>query len=105
MARPSRVRLIGPAVRRVFADDEPRRRRAYTVSPGSALACPIHVFGGSEDILVSESDLSHWRSRTSAEFSLQMLKGNHFHVSDRKQLFAALRPVLSVVGTDRAKVA
>ena len=69
------------------------------------LACPIHVFGGSEDILVSESDLSHWRSRTSAEFSLQMLKGNHFHVSDRKQLFAALRPVLSVVGADRAKVA
>jgi surfactin synthase thioesterase subunit len=69
------------------------------------LTSPIHVFGGSEDILVSESDLSQWRSRTLAEFSMQMLKGGHFHVSDRKQLFAALRPVLSEVGSARAKVA
>jgi surfactin synthase thioesterase subunit len=69
------------------------------------LACPLHVFGGSEDIMVSESDLLQWRSRTVSEFSLQMLKGDHFHISDRKQLFAALRPLLSEVGSDRAKVA
>ena len=50
------------------------------------LTCPIHVIGGSEDILVSESDLSQWRSRTLAEFSLQMLEGGHFHVSNRQQV-------------------
>ena len=69
------------------------------------LTYPIHVIGGSEDILVSESELRQWRSRTLAEFSMQMLKGGHFHVSDRKQLFAALRPLLSEVGSARAKVA
>jgi len=67
------------------------------------LTCPIHVIGGSEDILVSESDLSQWRSRTLAEFSLQMLGGGHFHVSNRQQLFAALRPLL--FGSARANVA
>ncbi len=69
------------------------------------LDCPIHAFGGSDDLLVSESDLREWRSRTVAEFSLEMLGGNHFHVSNRPQLFAALRPLLSALSPTRAKAA
>ena len=34
-----------------------------------ALSCPIHAFGGSDDPLVTESDLHEWRSRTTGEFS------------------------------------
>ena len=60
-----------------------------------ALSCPIHVFGGSDDPLVSESDLAEWRSRTSGEFSLHVLRGGHFYLNDGPQLFATLRPLLS----------
>jgi surfactin synthase thioesterase subunit len=60
-----------------------------------ALPCPIHAFGGSDDPLVTESDLSEWRSRTSAEFSVHVLRGGHFYLSDGPQLFALLLPLLS----------
>jgi surfactin synthase thioesterase subunit len=56
-----------------------------------ALSCPIHVFGGSDDPLVSESDLHEWRSRTSGAFSVQILRGGHFYLRDRQPLFATLR--------------
>jgi surfactin synthase thioesterase subunit len=59
------------------------------------LACPIHAFGGSDDPLVSESDLHEWRSRTSSEFSVHILHGGHFYLSEGPQLFATLLPLLS----------
>ena len=61
------------------------------------LACPIHVFGGSEDPVVSESDLREWRSRTTTDFSVQMLRGGHFYLRDRQPLFTTLRPLLSTI--------
>jgi len=61
------------------------------------LSCPIHVFGGSEDPIVSESDLQQWRSRTKADFSVQMLRGGHFYLRDKKPLFETLRPLMSMV--------
>jgi len=60
-----------------------------------ALSCPIHAFGGSDDPLVNESDLHEWSSRTSGGFSVQILRGGHFYLSDGPQLFAALLPLLS----------
>jgi surfactin synthase thioesterase subunit len=60
-----------------------------------ALPCPIHAFGGSDDPLVTESDLYEWRSRTSGEFSVHVLRGGHFYLSDGPQLFATLLPLLS----------
>lgn len=60
-----------------------------------ALPCPIHVFGGHDDPLVSESDLYEWRSRTSGEFSVHVLRGGHFYLSDGPQLFSILLPLLS----------
>jgi surfactin synthase thioesterase subunit len=59
------------------------------------LSCPIPVLGGSDDPLVSEADLQEWRSRTSAEFSVQILRGGHFYLRDRQRLFATLRPLMS----------
>lgn len=61
------------------------------------LPCPIHVFGGSEDPLVSESDLHEWRSRTTADFSVQILRGGHFYLRDRQPLFETLRPLMSTI--------
>ena len=56
---------------------------------------PIHAFGGSDDPLVSEDDLGEWRSRTSAEFSVQVFDGGHFYLTDATDLFACLRPMLA----------
>ncbi|OBA70636.1 hypothetical protein A5641_12395 [Mycobacterium sp. 1554424.7] len=61
------------------------------------LSCPIHVFGGNEDPLVSESDLREWRSRTTSGFSVQMLRGGHFYLRDRQPLFTTLRPLMSTI--------
>ena len=60
-----------------------------------ALPCPIHAFGGSDDPLVTEDDLYEWRSRTSGEFSVHVLQGGHFYLSDGPPLFATLQPLLS----------
>jgi surfactin synthase thioesterase subunit len=61
------------------------------------LPCPIHVFGGSEDPVVSESDLHEWRSRTSEDFSVQILRGGHFYIRDKQPLFKTLAPLLSTL--------
>ena len=61
------------------------------------LSCPIHVFGGSEDPLVSESDLHEWRWRTTADFSVQILRGGHFYLRDRQPLFKTLGPLVSTI--------
>jgi surfactin synthase thioesterase subunit len=61
------------------------------------LPCPIHVFGGSDDPVVSEFDLHEWRSRTSEDFSVQILRGGHFYLHDKPQLFATLKPLLSTM--------
>ena len=60
-----------------------------------ALACPIHAFGGRDDPLVTESDLHEWSSRTSSKFSVHVLPGGHFYLSEGQQLFATLLPLLS----------
>jgi surfactin synthase thioesterase subunit len=60
-----------------------------------ALSCPIHAFGGSDDPLVTESDLHEWHSRTTGPFSVHILRGGHFYLSDGPQLFATLHPLLS----------
>jgi surfactin synthase thioesterase subunit len=61
----------------------------------ATLSCPIHAFGGSDDPLVSESDLQEWRARTSGEFSVRILPGGHFYLNDGPKVFAALLPLLS----------
>jgi surfactin synthase thioesterase subunit len=63
--------------------------------PIDVLACPIHVLGGCDDPLVAETDLEQWRARTSGQFSMQLLAGGHFYLTDHEHLFTVLRPLLS----------
>lgn len=60
----------------------------------TVLPCPIHVFGGSDDWAVTESHLHEWRSRTSSDFSVNVLAGDHFYLRNRQPLLAMLRPLL-----------
>jgi len=69
----------------------------------AALSCPMYVFGGSDDPLVSEADLGEWRSRTSGKFAVQILPGGHFYLNDGPRLCAALRPTLSALSAGSAR--
>lgn len=71
--------------------------RTDVEADNAELSCPIHVFGGDEDPIVKEADLHEWRSRTKSDFSVQMLRGGHFYLRDRKPLFESLRPLMSTL--------
>jgi medium-chain acyl-[acyl-carrier-protein] hydrolase len=62
----------------------------YSYQKGLALDCPISVFGGLEDHGVSQADLAAWSVQTSREFSLHMLKGDHFFVFHSSEFLARL---------------
>lgn len=42
-----------------------------------AVDCPLHVFGGAEDPLVSGAQLERWRDCAAADFSVRLLPGGH----------------------------
>lgn len=60
-----------------------------------ALPCPIHAFGGDDDPLVTESDLTEWQTRTSGQFAVHVLRGGHFYLNDGPQLTTLLIRLLS----------
>ncbi|MFI9161983.1 thioesterase II family protein [Kitasatospora aureofaciens] len=47
-------------------------------APGAALTCPVEVFHGSADPLVSEDDALAWQQRAAAGFRLHRFTGGHF---------------------------
>ena len=53
----------------------------YEFHSASPLACPISVFGGSQDNQVSVADLNAWRQHTTGQLSLRMYPGDHFYVA------------------------
>lgn len=71
---------------------------AHSYRGNPPLPCAIHVFGGKRDPLVRRSALAGWRRHTSASFTLKMLSGSHFLVSDensglRSDVFALVESV------------
>jgi surfactin synthase thioesterase subunit len=61
------------------------------------LPCPIYAFGGSHDPLVDEADLREWRSCTTRDFAVDILRGGHFYLSDGPLLFPSLRRQLAKI--------
>jgi medium-chain acyl-[acyl-carrier-protein] hydrolase len=61
----------------------------YTEEP--PLACPFSLFGGLEDVRISQNDLELWPQHSSVGCSLTMLPGSHFFLhSAQDQLLAAI---------------
>lgn len=56
--------------------------RSYTYKQRPPLNCPISVFGGKSDPLVSQERLTLWHKYTSKSFQLRMLEGDHFFLKD-----------------------
>lgn len=58
-------------------------------APGAPLSCPIEIFYGAADPLVSESDALAWRERAAAGFRLHRFEGGHFfHLGAARARFA-----------------
>jgi len=79
LENPELMRMISTTLRADFAISE-----TYRTTKQTPLSCPITVFGGLEDSLVSREDLEAWRLHTTGSFELWQLPGDHFfiHTSD-----------------------
>ncbi|NEQ11710.1 MAG: thioesterase, partial [Moorea sp. SIO4E2] len=66
------------------ADLELLQSYSYVEKP--PLSCPISSFGGINDSLTSEKQLSEWSKYTYSPFKLQMFPGQHMFLKDSKKL-------------------
>jgi medium-chain acyl-[acyl-carrier-protein] hydrolase len=91
---PELMRMISTTLRADFSIAETYRSKHLT-----PLNCPITVFGGLEDTLVSKEDLEAWRVHTTNSFDLWQLPGDHFfiHSSDSLILQILSRELTRVV--------
>jgi medium-chain acyl-[acyl-carrier-protein] hydrolase len=81
---PDLLRLVLPALR---ADTELYRGSVY--SEEAPLACPIHVYGGEDDVNVRREHLEAWRGETTGAFTLRMFTGGHFFIETARAEFLA----------------
>jgi medium-chain acyl-[acyl-carrier-protein] hydrolase len=66
----------------------------YRYQGGPLLACPIRALGGLQDPDVLKDDLSEWKRHTAGSFSLSMMPGDHFFITQSEP------QLLSVLATD-----
>jgi len=53
---------------------------SYAYLDDRPLDCPLSVFGGLQDTVVSQHEIAAWRHHTLGKFSVRMLLGDHFFV-------------------------
>lgn len=75
------MELFLPMLRADFAVLE-----TYTYDNAPPLECPISVFGGLQDNLVTVEELSAWQKQTNKYFSLNMFPGDHFFINNSHSL-------------------
>jgi medium-chain acyl-[acyl-carrier-protein] hydrolase len=67
----------------------------YRYQERPLLACPIRAFGGLQDPEVLRDELSEWQRHTASSFSLSMMPGDHFFITQSEpQLLSILSTVL-----------
>ncbi|HEV2834363.1 MAG TPA: thioesterase domain-containing protein [Pyrinomonadaceae bacterium] len=69
------MQLFAPIIR-----DDLSVCQTYEYSPDPPLDCDITAFGGVGDPGVTQDGVSAWRKQTTANFSMNMLPGDHFFV-------------------------
>lgn len=58
----------------------------YAYTDEAPLDCPITIFGGEQDSLVSRQELAAWREQTRSAFTLNLLPGDHFFLHKYQHL-------------------
>jgi medium-chain acyl-[acyl-carrier-protein] hydrolase len=86
------ISLMLPTLRADFTVYE-----TYSYAREEPLACPITVFGGEQDTLVTVRELQGWREQTHGTFKLCMLPGNHFFLQGSQQ------QLLQIIASDLQK--
>ncbi len=81
LENPELMRMISATLRADFAIAD-----TYSSSDRPPLSCPITVFGGLEDNLVSREDLEAWQIHTTNSFDLWQLPGDHFFIHSADSL-------------------
>ncbi|MFC5751448.1 thioesterase II family protein [Actinomadura rugatobispora] len=72
------LRAALPAIRGDYQAVE-----TYVSDPGAALACPVTVFVGDDDPMVTLEEANAWRGHTTAGFDLHVFKGGHFYLTSQ----------------------
>jgi len=91
LADPMLRSLFLPAIRADF-----QLRDSWEVRIDPPLRCGISVFGGLDDIFITEPALDAWQSFTRGPFTRRMFAGDHFfHVPRRDEVVAAIVDVLA----------
>ncbi|MGH2506509.1 MAG: thioesterase II family protein [Ktedonobacteraceae bacterium] len=85
------MQLLLPTLRADFTLCE-----TYTYDPQEPLACPIAVFGGTEDDKITSAELQAWHDQTQNAFVLHMLPGDHFFIHSTRELL--LRTLSKILG-------
>ena len=90
LKEPELMALVLPLVRNDYGIVD-----NYQLVPEPPLACPMTVFWGHGDIIVSREEAAGWQQHTTGSFSLHGLPGDHFFVgSARRELQQLLFPEL-----------
>jgi medium-chain acyl-[acyl-carrier-protein] hydrolase len=62
----------------------------YVCSPEPPLACPITVYGGSQDERAPVDCLNPWKSYTAAQCKVRILPGDHFFIQKQSAQFMSV---------------
>lgn len=54
------------------------------------LPSDIYVFGGKNDVTVTQNELSYWKKCTSGKYILNMFEGNHFFIDDNSDEISSI---------------
>ena len=61
----------------------------YAYAPENPLSCPIHLYTGAKDALVSERGQAEWRRETSGGFAIHRFPGGHYFLREEEGRFLA----------------
>lgn len=84
------MQMFMPILRADFTLDE-----TYACVEDEPLDCPIAAFGGTEDPEAKQAEIEAWAHYTKADFTLEMIKGDHFFLQTAKPVL--LRSVTRIL--------
>ena len=76
--QPELLKLMLPALRADMHAIE-----TYEYTPQEPLPLPITAFGGSDDPVISMSDMAAWKQQTSQRFRHRVMAGGHFFIREK----------------------
>jgi medium-chain acyl-[acyl-carrier-protein] hydrolase len=84
------LRAFLPLIRADMAVGE-----TYVYPGGEPLTCPLTVYGGADDAIISSQSLEAWKSLTSGPLKLRLFPGGHFYWKHSDLFWAALAEALN----------